>query len=677
MYHKVERLKQTKQNPDGIISKGYTASLYVPTKEESDVTKMVQDDMSIGRQILTKSWMWYNGRSILQEMEENQKRFNSYIPPKSDDPDESWRANTVRPLTRNKLISIAAHVTARMLYPAVFAQNNKDEEDRAASEVIRDCVEWAIENSEYKMKFIGSVMGALTDPVSVMEAGFAKVMRTVREKQIDGSYTEQEIVDELLSGFVQNYRQCNEVYITNAFENNIQKQRAVGVRTLIDYSEAEALYGKHKNWKSVTCGVRQVFDPISYTFYEVSDPDMIGNFVERVVYRNRYKDLELVFINGILVTDHREPISRKDKMYGLAAYGYEFLNNGNFFYYKSAVNKLAPDQDVIDTMYNMVMDGSFMALMPPGVLFGSEEITSSMMVPGTVTSFKDTNTKFEALNLKSDTRTGMETISLLEKSMSESSQDGFQQGIMTPGERTAQEIETIQSNARIALGLFGKMMQNFVRQIGVLMVGDVVQYLAVGEVAEITSEGPQLKFKTLLLNDKIVNGKKVTKKLRFTDKTYNSPTPTHEDLMNHSMDLLDEEDASGSTMAIYDINPEEFRKLKFLVTIGSDTMVEKSEQLEKALNLEAYDRLIQSPVISRDPDAQDAVTRDFLLEVFAPGDADKYMPKAQPANPPIDAATMGEAVASNTPNQFNQKGVNTNLTQQITGGTSVKKLMRK
>lgn len=677
MYQKVERLKQTAQNPIGIIdSKKYSPSSYLPTEKEQAITKLVQDDMYIGRQILTKSWMWYNGRTILQEMEENQKRFNSYIPPKSDDPDESWRANTVRPLTRNKLISIAAHVTARMLYPSVFAQNNRDEEDRLAAEVMRDCIEWAIENSEYKMKFIGAVMGALTDPVAVLEVGFAKVMRDVREKQADGTYTTQQIVDELLSGFVQNYRQCNEVYITNAFENNVQKQRAVAVRTLIDYSEAEALYGKSKNWSSVGCGVRRVFDDITKTFYDISDPDLIGNFVERVVYRNRYKDLEVVFINGVIVTDAEECNPRKDKRYGLASFGYELLNNGNFFYYKSAVNKLTPDQDVVDTMYNMVMDGTFIDLMPPMALFGSEEVTSSIVVPGTITSFKDPNTKLERVGPKSDTRAGMEAISLLEKSMSESSQDQFQMGIVTPGERTAEEISTIQNNARIALGLFGKMIQNFVRQIGILMVGDTLQYVSVAEISEITTDGAALKFKTILLNDKIVNGKKVTKKLRFTDKTYNNPTPTNVDLMEHSLSLLDEEETLGGETAIYDINPEAFRNLKFMVYIGADMMQEKSEQLEKALNLEAYDRLIQSPIIGRDPEAMLAVTRDFLIEQFAPGESDKYLPKNQPVmqeGAPIDGA---EAVAGAVKNQFNQKGVNTNLTQQITGGTSAKKLMR-
>lgn len=680
MYQKVLRTKQTKANPDGEVAKGYTVAQYQPTDKELEAVKLIRDDMFIGRNILTKEWSWFDNRTILEEVERNQKRFNSYIPPASSDPDESWRANTVRPLTRNKLISIAAHVTARMLYPNIFAQNKRDEEDKAAAEVMKDAIEWAVENSEYSMKFVGAVLGALTDPLSTLEIGFAEVMRDVKIKQADGSYKIEKIVDEFMSGFVQNYRQCNEVYLTNAYENNVQKQRAISVRTKIDYEEAKLLYGSHKNFKYVQKGIRTVFDDVTKTFYDVVDSDLINsNDVERVVYRNRYKDLELVTINGILVTESEECNPRLDKRYGLACFGYELINNGNFAYYKSAVNKLAPDQDVIDTMYNMVMDGTFLQLMPPIAHFGSEELTSSIFIPGSITSFKDTNTKLDPIGPKSDVRAGMSAISLLEKSMSESSQDQFQMGIVTPGERTAEEIRAIQENARTALGLFGKMLQNFVKQIGILMVGDIVQYVANGkiDIDEISGEAKGMKYQTILLQDKIVNGKKVTKKIRFTDKSFNTPNPTHEDLMGHSLDLMDEEEMAGGKVAIYDVNPIEFKKVRYLITVNPDEWKEKSDELEKALNLEAYDRLIQSPIISRDPEAMTNVTKDFLIEQFAPGESDNYLPKNN-AQPQINMQQDGAdaAMAGNT-NQFTQKGVNNNLTSQITGGSSIKKLLKK
>lgn len=671
MYHLVPKLKS------GKISKAYVASSYQPSEKEKTVIEMAQRDAAIGRDILTKGWMWYNGRSIIQEIDYNQKLFNSYIGPKSEDPDESWRAQTSRPLTRNKLISIASHVTASILFPELFAQNNQDQEDKDAAMVMRDLVEWVIDNSEYRMTYIKAVLGALTDPAIHMKASFAEVMRKVKTMKADGTYDTKEIIDEFMSGFLFAIRQCNEIYITNANENNVQKQRALGERQLIDFYEAEAKYGTHANWKCVTAGVRTIFDKATNTFYNIEDTDLTSMQVEEYTYRNRYFDLEVTFINGVCVTDPERALSRNDKRYPFAKTGYEFLNNGNFYYYKSAANKLGPDQDLIDTMYNMVMDGTFLALMSPKVLYGSEEVNSSVMVPGAITQFKDPNTKMEDIGPKSDIRAGLQATSLIEKSMSESSQDAFQQGLMQSGERTAEEIQTIQKNAQIALGLFGRMLQDFVEQLGWLIVGDILQYMTVADLNEIVSESGRLKFKSFILPGKIHNGKAVTKKIRFTDKYYNTPDPTHEDLMKQSFDLMGEEDDMGGNTVIMDVNPDEFRKIRFLVKVRAGVLQEESKAMEKALNLEAYDRAIQNPIISQDRDAMEAVTRDFMLEIYKPGETDKYLPKKQEAGAaaPQNMQAMGqEAAAGMVPNQ--QKGVNSNLIQQITGTTSARKPTR-
>lgn len=671
MYHTVAKLKS------GKMSKAYVASTYRPTDKEKEVIEMAQRDAAIGRDILTKPWMWYNGRSIIQEIDYNQKLFNSYIGPKSEDPDESWRAQTSRPLTRNKLISIASHVTASILFPELFAQNNQDQEDKDAAMVMRDLVEWVIDNSEYRMTYIKAVLGALTDPAIHMKASFAEVMRTVKKMKADGTYETKEIIDEFMSGFLFAIRQCNEIYITNANENNVQKQRALGERQLIDFYEAESKYGKHTNWSHIQPGVRTIFDKASNSFYNIEDTDLTSMQVEEYTYRNRYFDLEVTFINGICVTDPERPLSRNDKRYPFAKTGYEFLNNGNFYYYKSAANKLGPDQDLIDTMYNMVMDGTFLALMSPKVLYGSEEVNSSVMVPGAITHFKDPNTKMEDVGPKSDIRAGLQATALIEKSMSESSQDAFQAGQMQSGERTAEEIQTIQKNAQIALGLFGRMLQDFVEQLGWLIVGDILQYMTVADLNEIVAEAGRLKFKSFILPGKIHNGKAVTKKIRFTDKYYNNPTPTHEELLKQSFGIMNEEDDIGGDTVIMDVNPDEFCKIRFLVKVRAGVLQEESKAMEKALNLEAYDRAIQNPIISQDRDAMEAVTRDFMLEIYKPGETDKYLPKKQQAGAgaPVDMQGAGQDAASAmVPNQ--QKGVNSNLIQQITGTTSARKPTR-
>jgi hypothetical protein len=642
-------------------------SEYNPSDETKKVIQMVKFDMRQGRDVLERKYTEFNDRNVLEELNQNQANFNSYVPPRSDDPDESWRAQTVRPVTRNKLISIAAHVTAQILFPNIFAQNKKDEEDKAAATVMRDLIEWVIDNSEYSRKFIQAVLGALTDPVVVIKSEYAEVMRKVKEMREGGGYTVREMVDEVMSGFIYNLFPANEVYISNAYENNIQKQRFAATRRLIDYKEAEGKYGTHTDFKFVKPGKRNVFDVETSTFYYQIDNDMKDYLVEEVVYFNRALDLQLTFINGVLMCDPEYPIQRKDKLYPFSSFGYEYINNGNFFYYKSAANKLSSDQELIDTMYNMVMDGTFMALMPPMALYGSEEINSSVTIPGMVTSFQDPNSKLENIGPRSDLRAGLEAIGLIEKSMSESSQDDSRQGLAQGGERTAYEVAQLEKNAQIALGLFGKMVAFFVEDIGKLIVGDIIQHLTVGEVTELTTKNGIMAFRSFLIPNKQEKGKKVTRKIQFTNEDYNKEGYTPQELLDNSFKILEQEGGIDSETKIYKVNPELFRDLKFKVRVGADVLERPNKNLEKALNLEAYDRLIQNPLID-----QEAVTRDFLIDVYKPGESNEYIKKAPMNAAPQD--TMQDAVAAATPNQ--QKGVNQNMISQVTGGNSLKALQK-
>jgi hypothetical protein len=53
------------------------------------VLNLCQQDMMVGREIMTTGRDFYNGRSVLEETDYNQKRFNSFVEQKSESPEES------------------------------------------------------------------------------------------------------------------------------------------------------------------------------------------------------------------------------------------------------------------------------------------------------------------------------------------------------------------------------------------------------------------------------------------------------------------------------------------------------------------------------------------------------------------------------------------------------------
>lgn len=639
-------------------------SIYQPSKEVADITSMVMRDYQQGYSAMHKSMTEFNNRTLVSEVDLNQKAFNSYVPPRSEDPDESWRAQTVRPITRNKLISIAAHITANVLYPSASAQNDADDEDRDAALVMRYLLEWAINNSNYTREFINAIIGALVNPATIVHQSFAEVMRTVKDMAQDGSYTEKEILDTVLSGFQTAIVPVTEMLIANVYEPNIQKQRFLAWNKLVDFEEAKLVHGKKENFKYVMPGVRSVFDPETNTFYNHPDAELKGTLVNEVVYYNRALDLELVFINGILVSNVNQPNPRKDKMYPFAKSGYEPLNDGKFFYYKSAAAKLSSDQGVIDTLYNMVLDGTYLALMPPMALYGSEDVNSSVTIPGVITHFTDPNTKLESIAPRSDVRAGIEAMTIAEQSVSESSQDNSRAGVgSSAGGRTAREVLLLDQNARVALGLFGKMVGFFVEDVGELLKNDILQYMTVGEMVQIGGSQVGMKYKSFMVPNKIVDGKKVGVKIKFKDPALSAMisenAKTQEAMLDESFDILEMEGGPDADKKIYMVNPEIFRSLRYKIKVNVEELTPTNKSLEKALNLEAYDRAIQNPVAD-----QEAVTRDFLFDTYRPGESSKYIRKAQPApTPAMPGADQGQP--------FQQKGVNGNLVGQMTGSNSL------
>ena len=102
---------------------------------------------------------------------------------------------------------------------------------------------------------------------------------------------------------------------------------------------------------------------------------------------------------------------------------------------------------------------------------------------------------------------------------------------------------------------------------------------------------------------------------------------TDEDLSKNrkdkSFDLMKKEEDAGDKRIVL-VNPEAVRKMKYFITYEADELGPRNENFERALSLDAYDRMILNPFANKE-----AVSRDFLFSPLAKGDADKYMKSAQ------------------------------------------------
>ena len=635
-------------NKEGFISDEIAP--YTPSAEELDVRNMILRHFVLGTTNMYTPRVEFNDLSVVTRDQYDQMSFNTYQPNNGEawegSPQLAWRSRAMRPVVRNKCISIAAHATARLIFPKVFAFNKDSDEQQDAAQVMEDLMEWSGDISNYPFTALMRVITALASPASIGYTEYGEVWRTVKtEKDESGQWVEKQIRDESYPCFMDAVVPVDQFYIQNLYEPDLQKQGWVIWRKVYAFSEAQNKYGRiYDNFKYVKPGVQTIYDDANRTFYWVYDPNMRQEDVEEICYWNKNLDLKIILVSGVMMTPCDNPNPRQDKLYPFDKFGYEPINN-RFFYYKSLAFKLQHDAGIVNQLYQMVIDGTYLSIFKPMINRGGEIIAADVIVPGAVTTFSSPEANLEAINVGSDLKSGLETLSVVEKSINESSQEPIQQGDASPGGTTAYEISRLENNANTVLGLFLQMIAKHVRDFGKLRMGDILQYLTVPEVVDITGDA-ELSYKTFFLKGNAKGGDK-NKKIEFDG---NLPDDLSKDeYLSLSYDLLDEE--KEKEMSITKVNPSIFRDLKYMVTISPDVMNPRSTDLERAYDLETYDRMVQAPMMYNPEEtgklllgSNPTTKRDpskYLAKQPAPGSAPMPGPgMPQAGNGPL--ASMGK-----------------------------------
>lgn len=648
-------LLRTNVDKNGVITDAMAP--YSPDDATKDVHAMILKHFVLGTVNMYTPRVEFNDLSLIVRDQYDQMSFNTYQPNNGQawqgSPQSAWRSRAIRPVIRNKCMSIAAHATARLIFPKVFAYNDKSDEQADAARVLEDLMEWSGDIANYPYTALMRVITAMSSPASIGYTEYGEVTRLVkREKNSDGTWREERIQDEAYPCFMDEVVPVNQFYIQNMYEPDLQKQGYVIWRKVYSFSEAQNKYsGVYENFKYVTPGVQTIFDDANKSFYYVYDPNMRQEDVEEIIYWNKNLDLKIIMVNGIMLTDCDNPNPRNDKMFPFDKFGYEPINN-RFFYYKSLSFKLQHDSEIVNTLYQMVIDGTYLSIFKPMVNVGGEIIASDVIVPGAVTTLSDPNADLRAINVGSDLKAGLETLSVVEKSINESSQEPLQSGQDQGGTQTAYEISKIEQNANTVLGLFLQMISKHVRDFGKLRIGDILQYLTLPDVAEITGS-PELTYKTFFLKGNAKTGGK-NKKIEFDKEIPDEMS--YDNHLNSSYDVLQEE--KKKNMEISKVNPSMLRDIKYMVTISPDILNPRSEDLERAYALEDFDRMISQPMVF-DPEetgklllSNNPTTKKdpekYLAKQPTPGQMPPQDPNAMPTagNSPLNAMSSKSPLGS-------------------------------
>lgn len=281
--------------------------------------------------------------------------------------------------------------------------------------------------------------------------------------------------------------------------------------------------------------------------------------------------------------------------------------------------------------------------MPAMVNIGGESITSDVIIPGAVTTLSAPDADLRAIHTTSPggLQAGMNAMAAVEESINDSSTSQVMSGQGGSGGGTAFEISRMEQNANTVLGLFIKMISDHVKQYGRLRLGDIIQYLTIADVDQVTGE-TELIYKTFILPNQKQGSQNIHKTVKFDQELPSEPV-TSEDELHLSMNTLAKEGGPKSNKQLYRVNPSMFRNLSFKVTINPDVLSPRSEDLERAFKLEVYDRGIANPLVE-----QEKLAKDFLFGAYPRmiKDVDSYIKEQEQPQEALGLPAMKGAMPS-------------------------------
>ena len=636
-------------------------SAYTPNEVEKVAINSFLKDFRQSWQTMHLPRPEFNDMSLYQRHIVDMLAFNTYQEndgnPMMEDRLGGWKSNAIRPIIRNKAISIAAHMTSRLLVPKIFAYNDADDEQEESARVMSYLVDWAREQANYPHMALFRVIAALYSPISWGYSEYVEVYRKVRND--NGGF--KEVLDEDESGFKHLPISTDQVYFPNFYERDCQKQDFIIMRRIISYDKFKAKYpeSRYPNAKHVTPGIVVVMDDANRGFYQVYDPHMRGEEVEEVIRwrKNARNDVEvdsrMVMVNGVMLEMCANP--RADHQFPFDAFYYLPINE-RCIAGKSLVFALQSDTTIVNTLYQLYIDGEYLKRFPPVITTGSDKVGVDVFVPGLNLAFADENVKINPINnVVGDSVSIVNALEKVEASVSESSQGNIQQGQETPGTpSTAYEISRIEQNASTVLGLSLKFMAgSHIIPYGKLLVSDVLQYMTIPDAEKIVGNDG-LIYKTFYAKEPGVAGKQ--NKVSF-DSTM-PDTMTDEEKMDMSFKLLEAQGGMNSSTTLWKVNPVLFREFKYTFAIDADVLNPRSAELSRAFSIELFDRAIAHPETF---DSKEIGKILLSTDPVTSKNPDSYMAKLQNVLSPIpgmgateNTPGMGSAPKPNAPTQGNQ-----------------------
>ena len=562
---------------------------FSPSETEQEVVRKVFTRFREIADSRNLSFDFFDGRDLIQYINDNVESFITNVSER--DGIDDWQARVHDPFTRNKVIAILGKVSKAMPKAEFIA---KGAEDFQREQILSDLLEHADRVDDTDELMFYAMLEAIVKGTVIGYEGYEEKERAVRDVvKYDGAtkikLKKGRIIVKKVVGHI--------VPLEDFYPSS------VGIRKIKDMPDCA--------WRSVVtieafkmdfAGFEKAEHVLPFQTSELKDEnrpfylDYISGevpegHVEIIRYYNQDTDEFVIIANGIWLnpliikeTEEVMPIPFAHKSLPFWSSIYEPL--GDFFYGKALPDKLKSLQDVTDTLYNMLLDQSFLSIFPPILTGGPDDIEDDFLRPGRRISVSDPN-DYKELVISTPKGWHQFILGWTKRQMEEASVDATQQGISGTGDRvTATEIERAAQSALAILGLFAGFIKWGVRDKTRLRAKNILQFYKFPLTERILGEDGTKEYKKAFNTFKIqdttlTSGKRGIKIIEMFRKKEEMPTKEEQ-----KMKAKIEEKERGVKVERLAISMEYIRDFEFDIILAVNPQPEVSKALEKALVLE-------------------------------------------------------------------------------------------
>lgn len=609
---------------------------YKATEKEEKIISAIWTQWVNCREQRESTYRFFNDRTFIDYVNDSVDRFNGYIEPRTD-PAGDWGAKVFNNITRNKTISIIANITAERVRSEFFPQDQLDEMDRRSAEIVKHLEDFSYYKNRDDEQQLYSVLEAVTKGTSIGYEGYKASKRKVKEiTDYDADtgevkWKEKEVVDwdDVYGDVIPLF----EFYPGNIWVREMQKQPFVIWRTVLDWDVFEHDFGKYKNFSKVQSASEYLATVTDSRDSQTGDGQtqvtsyitegVLDQQVEVIRYFNRWTDEFHILANGILLTKPVSPFPWDHKMYPFWKTIFEPFA-ADFFYGKSLPDKMRSNQDVLNVLYRMMIDQSYLSINPPIMTQGVESIRDEALYPGRRMAFDDVaNTKI--MEIPPPQPAHFSIIKMVEEKLG---QDSMQDPSAQVGNRaSAYEVGVAKEQAQKLLSLFLRTLEWGVRDKTELRVKNILQFYRLPKINALDPENAPEYRKIVLDNVNLADGTKGRQVVQVTPSSQDNPS--REDITKAELFYM----MKGENIAFTFITVDLLKNLDMKIKIVPNSSVKMSEALNRALELD-----YQSKAAALYPDK---LNRDegwiSFNEAF-----DKDPQKMTSINPAMDPSQMGQ-----------------------------------